>query len=195
MDIARKLILCIVVDVKNLTVSSDPDFPVPENTEITFTCEAEGGIPAPNITWEIPGASTQPEPTVSDTSSQISLTLTKDMNNQELLCTAQQRERTLRESIKLNVKYKPTVDINMTPTEYYHGDEVNLTCSADGYPDPVITLRFEDKLFTHDTSDRNILRIGRVNQSQTRTYSCLAVNSEGNDTASKSLTLTPIKLC
>nr|XP_054760911.1 synaptogenesis protein syg-2-like [Lytechinus pictus] len=126
---------------------------VNDGIEINITCKAFNGYPAPLIHWYIGSRN------VTDDSSQKNSLNVADRYNAEstlvlvpntildhrkrLLCQAVQPslplERSVNESIILNVSSLP-VGVKMTIKEaVYNGMETNVTCKAvNGYPAPVI---------------------------------------------------------
>ena len=67
------------------------------------------------------------------------------------------------------------------------GSLVNLTCVATGAPQPVITWYFEGALITGTNSP--IYIIDSIQPAQRGTYSCRAMNSDGMDQATATVTI------
>ncbi|RUS72750.1 hypothetical protein EGW08_019485 [Elysia chlorotica] len=111
------------------------------------TCRVEGGYPAAHTTRLQCGQIVQ---TGDGNTATVSFTrtgqpLTREMNGDECTCTAQHASgcyANKETKLKLNVLYAPdvTFTVNSADRTFSKGDNLEFKCSAQGNPDPTMTL-------------------------------------------------------
>ncbi|XP_028515782.1 hemicentin-1 [Exaiptasia diaphana] len=157
---------------------------VTENQTATFHCNAHGN-PKPKITWKKEYGKIDIGKARIDKSGLFEISNVDENDTGNYTCTAKnvlgEDARTISVLVRVPPRFTVVPEEFQTVTE---GSTVNLTCSASGYPTPVITW---SRLFGSFPSERSVQRSGKLTIKKFRrsdgvTYQCKAVNLLGSST-------------
>ncbi|GFR96644.1 neural cell adhesion molecule 1 [Elysia marginata] len=160
------------------------------------TCRVEGGYPGPHSTQLKCG---QLENTGNGYTATVRFTtdtLTRDLDETVCTCTSQHGSGCYNNEetrFTLNVLYAPQVTFTKSSpsTEFNKGDNLDLTCSAQGNPDPTsltLTRERKDDIITRVQAAELTYTLDSLDCLDTGVYVCSGQNSQG--TTSKELSIT-----
>ncbi|XP_078351544.1 uncharacterized protein LOC144636256 isoform X3 [Oculina patagonica] len=172
--------LIVVVGPQITLRTSGPAITIDEGNTRTLLCVASGN-PKPNITWYRDNVKVQEDPNNSN------YTITSATRNHagtyrcEAVVTAPGLSINPAEyTVAVTVRYRPTVTTFTTGTtdnSVVQGTTVTLTCSANGYPAPIYTIKRGDSPVNSVEGKHVIPNIQLSDEADT--YSCEPQNSEG----------------
>ncbi|KAG9488490.1 intercellular adhesion molecule 5-like [Eleutherodactylus coqui] len=146
-----------------------------EQKENSFHCKATG-YPHPNVTCQkgdakyLEGVKYKTFRYMTGTYSCIAINFDKDSRD-----------------VEVTVQYKPEVlNITMTPPLHNYGDDVTMTCEADGVPAPTycwITASSD----VHFSPDNKTITVHNMKSSHLGKYQCVASNKHGNHSREEEL--------
>ncbi|KAG8441320.1 hypothetical protein GDO86_006885 [Hymenochirus boettgeri] len=166
---------------KILKMETLPPSPVPEGERVNLTCESNG-IPPPVYSWETPSPDIQRSP---DNRS-ITIQAMNQGHYGTYICTVQNKhgEDKQRQIIAQPVKPK-IIKLEVEPeSPAPEGENVTLTCEADGLPLPTYTWETPTGNITIAHDSRSI-RIQGVKKIHEGNYTCTAHNQYGTDSQRK----------
>ncbi|XP_033757894.1 nectin-4-like isoform X2 [Pecten maximus] len=176
-----------------------PSSNIAEGRTVQFTCTSNVGRPAGTFLWtkyrgvsESVGSTvtstTQTSPSTDCTftgSSVINIPMTKDDNGVIIRCTLQQETLSdptnnayYRQTNPISVYYQtrtPTIIKNPTKAIHYEGEDLTLTCAAEGNPPPTYIWRLNRGHVQVGT--RSQLSLTDININQSGDYVCEAKNN------------------
>ncbi|KAI4875024.1 hypothetical protein NFI96_013611 [Prochilodus magdalenae] len=167
----------------NITVEYGPEFDCPPSYEgkehTPFNICSVIAYPVANVIWSKNGVKVK-EPLILKKSDHGSYNI-----------TAMNKHGTKFHSLTINVQYGPEIHTAKDSLEVYKSQYVNLTCTADGNPEPKIVWSFNDQSKT--TGGRQTtLRITGVKFADGGVYTCNATNKIGSQTRRVSLVVKDI---
>ena len=196
----------------NLTVNHEPGLPhilqtkhgdvmkVLEGEEIVVECESQGGKPAADIVWkhkdgadilasEVVDIVTRKDDKIFKTHSMLKFIPMKD---EELICTSfsdQFSASKVSTALKIKIKYKPRIFLEVSKDIIIEGDKVEVTCKANAYPVNIVYRWFidNDEIIGEN---RNVLKIENIQkESDKMKVKCIAANNVGSSEKMKVLIL------
>lgn len=81
---------------------------------------------------------------------------------------------------------EPTLEVHPIQSFYLAGDSLNLSCQANGFPQPVAEWVFGGKII----SQKGVLNLANVQTSQGGVYTCRLVNEDTKESRQKNMNLT-----
>ncbi|XP_043916356.1 peroxidasin homolog [Protopterus annectens] len=172
------------------------DETVIEGNTIDFGCAAEGN-PAPVITWTKAGSQLPSDgrhAVLSKGVLRISQVALHDQSQYE--CQAVNHAGVRRTTVQLTVHPKVLPVFSQVPQDVSVevGQDVEIPCSAQGIPEPVITWNKDGVQITESgkfyISSQGILTVRDIGQSDGGRYECVARNPSGYTTTSMLLSVT-----
>ncbi|CAH1230007.1 KIRREL2 [Branchiostoma lanceolatum] len=164
--------------------------------DLQLTCRSEGGRPLPSLAWyngttrhsRFAHAAESTDDDMIEYDMYVPY-LTKWDNGINMTCVADQGLPSLvipqRTSITMNVLYPPKVYVPQSYFRVREGEPVNLTCTAEGNPVPVVTWKRLGGAHWRGNNDRGHSDIIKaVSRSDVGTYQCKADNGVGSDVGS-----------
>ncbi|XP_068130493.1 intercellular adhesion molecule 5-like [Hyperolius riggenbachi] len=149
-----------------------------EGLEYSFHCKAKG-YPPPNVTCQKNNATTYKEGE--------KVTAKKSMAG-EYRCTAMNFDIVSKE-VMVSVEYKPKISsITVNPPLHDIRDHVNLTCEADGLPNPTYSWKTPSSDVQFSPNNQTIT-IQSLQQEHIGRYECTVQNPHGTDTLEQTLDL------
>ncbi|XP_050682975.1 basement membrane-specific heparan sulfate proteoglycan core protein isoform X5 [Leptidea sinapis] len=139
-------------------------------------CRVLGGIPTPTVTWQKDRGG-QLASHVEILQRNVLSFQTVDVNDEgEYTCTATNEAGTNSASMVVKVRSVPVISI--TPNnniKAIQGDRVVVTCTAEGYPEPMVSIKTtSERLLVPPTSRVAVLEIPNVGERDEDTYVCTA---------------------
>ncbi|XP_078352640.1 hemicentin-1-like isoform X3 [Oculina patagonica] len=167
---------------------------IKEGRNVTLSCNTDGN-PVPTISWTRNG-----DPVDENKNSRVSFTENKKQftiinvnrtDSGEYRCVANNSVGNDTSNVAtLDVQYAPKITAQPEDTSQPEGDNVTLSCNADGSPVPTISwTRNRSPINTSDNSrisfseDKKQLTITNVSRTDSGEYRCKASNNLGNDTS------------
>jgi len=215
-ELEEDLIANVQIDVNVPVASVSIDsMPGQEGEEMTLTCTALGGRPAPTFSWVIPveyqqeDSSSLQEDETYESVSKITFTPTYEENNEEVECHAinDVMDESLEDKIDLLIEYAPKVYIRYGNETVSAGDEVTIDCEIDANPTELLIIKWFHNGNELDDSDERFLldnsaavtqlTILPAQPSDSGDYSCSAENSVGESRSAQTFHLeviSPVKL-
>ncbi|XP_078351543.1 fibroblast growth factor receptor 3-like isoform X2 [Oculina patagonica] len=168
----KSVYLLVNYPPQQVTVTPNPA-DVKLTQSITLTCDADG-FPKPSYSWKFNGK--------LNGIRQNTVTVTNvDVNDAgNYTCVAKNDFGNKETTRVVNVEYRPTVTTFTTGTtdnSVVQGTTVTLTCSANGYPAPIYTIKRGDSPVNSVEGKHVIPNIQLSDEADT--YSCEPQNSEG----------------
>ncbi|KAE8619816.1 hypothetical protein XENTR_v10009985 [Xenopus tropicalis] len=174
---STKVTVTVEYKPKILNLGAVPLPPVPEGENVTLTCEAEG-IPPPTYTWEGPSAEIQTSPD----NRTITIPGVKQGNYGTYVCRAQNKHGEDTQTLTIYQPVKPRIykfEV-VPPLPLSKGDNVTVTCEADGLPLPTYTWETPVSETTI-SPDKRIISIQGIMPAHQGNYTCIAQNTYGVD--------------
>ncbi|XP_078620477.1 fibroblast growth factor receptor 3-like [Branchiostoma floridae x Branchiostoma japonicum] len=151
-----------------------------EGTDVTVSCIAKGGKPAPTLRWI---NHTENSNLTTTHVLQLALHISAEHNQELLVCEETQTHpllegRSIRQGTVLNVLYRPRIRL-----EIKEGKNLSIRCSVDGNPPPTrveIIKGNKTLAVAHESKSTVEYTKSNVQMSDAGTYQCVAENSVGN---------------
>ncbi|XP_075202610.1 intercellular adhesion molecule 5-like isoform X1 [Anomaloglossus baeobatrachus] len=180
--------LVLAVQPKISDIKVEPSMEVFEGDNVTISCVASG-FPVPVLSWNYPNVEVEKSPNQRE----LKIWGLKKKHEGNYACTAQNKHGTITQSRQITIAAKPKVlsIIAKPSTAVSEGDNLTLTCVAQGVPRPTYSWQIPtpatNTLFSHDSSVITISAAKKVNGGA---YTCIAENKHGQDTMNKGITVT-----
>uniref|UniRef100_A0A8D0V8T8 Hemicentin-1 n=1 Tax=Sus scrofa TaxID=9823 RepID=A0A8D0V8T8_PIG len=177
----------VIGDQRGLSQDKPVEISVLAGEEVTLPCEVKS-LPPPIITW---AKETQLISPFSPRhmflpSGSMKITETRVSDSGLYLCVATNIAGNVTQSVKLNVHVSPKIQRGPKVMKVQVGQRVDLPCSAQGTPLPVITwFKGGSAVLTdglqHISHPDGTLGIKQVTLSDAGVYTCVATNIAGSD--------------
>ncbi|XP_067936009.1 B-cell receptor CD22-like [Watersipora subatra] len=161
-----------------------------ENEPAKFTCSSSGGYPAPTFVWT-KDSEIIPNPKITgvdggESTSEITVQLTKADNNKELRCEVKNElEEVKNTTLQLDVEFKPSISLRVTGREsavVERGKGFTLTSNVESNPN---WTNIEWKKGSQTLANSNLLTLDQPDGIKEDTeYTCIVTNSLGNTSSS-----------
>ncbi|XP_033759002.1 cell adhesion molecule 2-like [Pecten maximus] len=191
--------LMVAEQVTSITLQNPPP-PTPEHHTIVLSCVTSPCRPAASVLWSVGGvnftssstSSVSPASLSYVTVSRLTLTLTRAMNGQSVVCSAYNTVGSIisdTQQTTLDVQHGPTTSVSLsTPGDTFTGNEgdtlPDITCTADCRPGcTFVWTRPDNTNFTVSP----VLSLGQLDRSEQGTYVCTARNDIGESNKTYSL--------
>ncbi|XP_075062943.1 intercellular adhesion molecule 5-like isoform X2 [Mixophyes fleayi] len=156
-----------------------------EGDNVTISCEADGN-PTPTYSWSMPSSSIE----LSHDNRSIEIWNMKKSHLGKYICTAQNQHGTATLEEKIALKVKPIISkIIVKPSaQLTEGDNVTLTCEANGFPPPTYSWQkpTPNAVFS---KDKKTINIQKAQKTHGGNYICTAQNEHGSDTMTQTITV------
>jgi len=169
-----------------------------EGVEMTLTCTATGGRPAPTFSWDMPGdVEFQVEEDSSllddgtfNSISKLTFIPSADEDNTEVLCQVinEVMSEALEDTKVMVIEYAPKVTIQEGNATVATGEEVIINCEINANPAELSQIQWlfngealdaNDERYTWEVSANPSLHVNPVQPSDSGEYSCSAENEVG----------------
>uniref|UniRef100_A0A8C3DQA4 Hemicentin-1 n=1 Tax=Corvus moneduloides TaxID=1196302 RepID=A0A8C3DQA4_CORMO len=163
---------------------------VTEGSLISLICESSG-IPPPSLTWKKNGSPVVPEPSgrvrVLSGGRQLQVAVADRSDAASYTCIASNVAGSATKEYSLQVYTRPTIsNSGPHPSEVVvtQGSEMSLECEAQGIPEPAVTWLKDGRALGSGRdvavlAGGRVLRLERVQVSDTGRYVCVATNTAG----------------
>ncbi|KOB69320.1 Terribly reduced optic lobes [Operophtera brumata] len=171
----------VYVEIETVEVWPPGEQPVAlGNTQFEFHCRVMSGIPVPDVTWSRAGGRAL-SPHVEIKPNNILKFDKIEVNDEgEYICTGDNIVGSSSASAVIKVRSPP--EIVITPTNYLEinaGDQINVDCRAEGYPEPLVTITGPDRREVSSQSRIASVRVPSASAGDDGEYACVATNSAG----------------
>ncbi|XP_020610523.1 roundabout homolog 1-like [Orbicella faveolata] len=164
-----------------------------EGDNVTLSCSVDGN-PVPTISWTRDGSPVNTSGTISisDDKKQLTISNVKRTDNGNYRCVANNSlGNATSNAATLNVQYPPEIAVHPEAETKSEGENVTLSCKADGNPVPTISWTRNGSPVGQSgrisfSADKKQLTITHVNRTDSGEFRCVASNSLGNDTSDAS---------
>ncbi|CAH3185759.1 unnamed protein product [Porites lobata] len=184
--------LLIVQGEPQLIVNPSSPVSVTGGSSVTLECTAAGS-PPPVVQWIIEGHP-RSNLQIRETNRGVLKLIIENVRPEDqgnFTCQAENIVGLTQESVQLTVTVPlepPEILLNSVLRTVIEGEDVEFRCNASGLPAPTIVWERLGSNLPNDALDRDgILMIPSVGAEDAGTYSCKAVNSEGQDSFSVKL--------
>ncbi|XP_051895702.1 cell adhesion molecule 1-like isoform X6 [Pristis pectinata] len=187
--------ITVLVPPETPTIDADKDV-VNEGEEVEFTCSTSGSKPAADIKWlkgdqELQESTSnfEEEEKLFNVTSKLVLRVSRLDDGLPVTCQVEhpavkdlQAMKDLQAQRYLDVQYKPLVQVTVSypqgPTR--EGDTLELTCTANGKPQPTLSWqRLDEEMPERAIISVENLVLESLNKSDNGTYRCRAFNDIG----------------
>ncbi|XP_052746482.1 basement membrane-specific heparan sulfate proteoglycan core protein isoform X2 [Bicyclus anynana] len=175
------------VDIEKREKAQVEIYPQYENSatlgsEFQLYCYVTGGSPPPVVTWDRKGGRALSRSVQIQPNNVLSFHNVEVNDEGEYTCTATNEAGSVSASAILKVRSDPTIRI--LPDNYvkgYRGDNVNVECRADGYPEPQVSIKSSSDLrvLVPPSPRIAILSIPSLSDSDDGLYLCIASSAAG----------------
>ncbi|CAH4038666.1 unnamed protein product [Pieris brassicae] len=143
-------------------------------------CRVTGGIPSPVITWDKNRGQLSPHVEIQQNNNVLSFQTVEVNDEGTYTCTATNEAGSTSASATVKVRSPP--EITITPSNFIQvikGDKVDVECRADGYPEPIVSIKLSDREFVSPSPRIAVLSISYVNERHEGEYTCIATSAAG----------------
>ncbi|XP_048587479.1 hemicentin-2 isoform X1 [Nematostella vectensis] len=161
-----------------------------EGWSVTFECHTKGN-PPPTVTWLKNGSAlnTSVDPRFYSNGTHLMITNVNRTDSGAYRCNASSILGVITTKASLDVYFKPAISIHPSPQTVTEGENVTLSCVAEGRPTPSYQWFKDDSPFDAEYNTRVSLSEGnliftKVSRDDRGQYYCLANNSVSNVTSS-----------
>ncbi|NXC61674.1 HMCN1 protein, partial [Aleadryas rufinucha] len=177
----------------SISVSDDSSqLTVTEGSLVSLICESSG-IPPPSLTWKKNGSPVVPEPSgrvrLLSGGRQLHVAVADRSDAASYTCIASNVAGSATKEYSLHVYTRPTIsNSGPHPSEVIvtQGSEMSLECEAQGIPEPAVTWLKDGRALGSDSgrdvavlAGGRVLRLERVQVSDSGRYVCVATNAAG----------------
>ncbi|XP_030621020.1 hemicentin-1 [Chanos chanos] len=173
----------LVIQIPPMIPAGQSEMSVIQGFQALLPCAAQG-MPEPRVSWQKDGANVPNLPgkfTVLR-SGELIIERAESGDAGQFSCIAVNPAGTARHNIHLSVNMRPTFKELPGDVTLNKGQNLTLSCHAQGTPPPSISWTANNSPYTGatvDVSGRSLLLIENVTTSDAGTYVCIAENSVG----------------
>ncbi|XP_045489882.1 basement membrane-specific heparan sulfate proteoglycan core protein isoform X8 [Pieris rapae] len=149
-------------------------------TQYQIHCRVTGGIPSPVITWDKNRGQLSPHVEIQQNNNVLSFQTVEVNDEGTYTCTATNEAGSTSASATVKVRSPP--EITITPSNFIQvikGDKVDVECRADGYPEPIVSIKLSDRESVSPSPRIAVLSISYVNERHEGVYTCIATSAAG----------------
>ncbi|CAH0716594.1 unnamed protein product, partial [Brenthis ino] len=149
-------------------------------TQYELHCIVEGGIPQPAVTWDRNGGRPFSQHVQILQNNRLSFQTVEVNDEGEYTCTATNDAGSVSASTIIKVRSPPVITIS--PNQYIQvirGDRVQVTCRADGYPEPEVSIKSSTDRYLRVPPSLRSATLIITSASDDGAYTCTATSPAG----------------
>ncbi|XP_041648005.1 hemicentin-1 [Cheilinus undulatus] len=182
------------VQVPPVISSETESYVAPVDSSVTLQCQADGS-PTPSVSWHKDGQPLRESVRLRVLSSgSLQIAFIQPSDTGRYTCTAANVAGTVSLEMSLTVQIPPSIRSGNQEVAVVENGQAQLTCVAEGVPQPNLSWEKDDTSLTESTGEYTILPSGELvidsaHPDDAGVYTCVATNEVGQDSQTVTLSV------